>query len=351
MADHSNWEARVGCKTVLGRLKYFFRLRLRGAVNPYYGFGSSSYTNIFEAFGFFLITDIFIRYLENYLLWLEYFLMGIDATMAFFSYVTIIPLTKYVYTECATVYVPSSKLGLSQPLSRQRVCPSPPERGGGAHSPAAEGSPNSDDRRKSLALLCDTTTQEQEHGGFHTYRSSFHTRIPSHDLSETLVCWRIITFIIFSLHSCVDLKYFLIIFICLHFSRKLTCQRRNSPLLKYTSTGTAMDNLRLKVTAPPNSSKVPTSIFAAPIPESITKFIEDQAFSQLYDLAPPPFLPWKSCLSFSVLPMSCRSSLLTGEGGGRGAKSYDGEKACPSINLSILSGLYYNGCHSCAILL
>ncbi len=124
------------------------------------------------------------------------------------------------------------------------------------------------------------TTQEQDHGGFHTYRSSFHTRIPSHDLSETLVCWPMITFI-FSLHFCVDLKYFYKPFIyyyysigsknpfvkdpnlnlsnnlyaiCLHFSRKLTCQRRNSPLLKYTSTSTAMDNLLQKETAP-NSFK------------------------------------------------------------------------------------------------
>ncbi len=40
-----------------------------------------------------------------------------------------------------TVYVPSSELGLSHLLSRQRVCPPPPpnQRGGGAHSPAVEG--------------------------------------------------------------------------------------------------------------------------------------------------------------------------------------------------------------------
>jgi hypothetical protein len=39
-----------------------------------------------------------------------------------------------------TVYVPSSELGLSHPLSRQRVCPSPRnQRGGGAHSLAGEG--------------------------------------------------------------------------------------------------------------------------------------------------------------------------------------------------------------------
>jgi len=35
------------------------------------------------------------------------------------------------------VYVPLSELGLSQPLSRQRVCLSPQT--GGAHSPAGEG--------------------------------------------------------------------------------------------------------------------------------------------------------------------------------------------------------------------
>ncbi len=54
-----------------------------------------------------------------------------------------------------TVYVPSSELGLPHPLSRKRVCPTPPTRlwvGGGG----GWGSPNSDDWRKSLALylLC-----------------------------------------------------------------------------------------------------------------------------------------------------------------------------------------------------
>ncbi len=39
--------------------------------------------------------------------------------------------TKYVYIKSTTVFVPSSKLGLSQPLYRQRVCPSPQNRGGG----------------------------------------------------------------------------------------------------------------------------------------------------------------------------------------------------------------------------
>ncbi len=67
--------------------------------------------------------------------------------------------TKYVYIKSTTVYVPSSELGLSQPLSRQRVWPSP-RIGGGGHTRLRVrgwGSPNFDDWRKSLALclLCD----------------------------------------------------------------------------------------------------------------------------------------------------------------------------------------------------
>ncbi len=38
---------------------------------------------------------------------------------------------KYEYIKSTTVYVPSAELGLSQPLSRQRVCPSPQNREGG----------------------------------------------------------------------------------------------------------------------------------------------------------------------------------------------------------------------------
>jgi hypothetical protein len=56
-----------------------------------------------------------------------------------------------IYKE-STVYVPSSELGLSQPLSRQRVCPSPQNRGWGKHTRLRVrgwGSPNSDDLRKS----------------------------------------------------------------------------------------------------------------------------------------------------------------------------------------------------------
>ncbi len=70
--------------------------------------------------------------------------------------------TKYVriYKEYKSV-CPIIGIGLSQPLCRQRVCPSrlPPEPGGGGHTHQRVrgwGSPNSDDWRKSLALclLC-----------------------------------------------------------------------------------------------------------------------------------------------------------------------------------------------------
>jgi hypothetical protein len=63
--------------------------------------------------------------------------------------------TKYIYIQSTTVYAPSSELGLSHSLSRQRVCPSPQnQRGGEAHTPGGEGlgSPNSENGRKSLAL-------------------------------------------------------------------------------------------------------------------------------------------------------------------------------------------------------
>jgi hypothetical protein len=57
------------------------------------------------------------------------------------------------------VYVPSLELGLSQPLSRQRVCPSPRTKRGGSQTRLQVrgwGSPNSDNWRKGLALclLC-----------------------------------------------------------------------------------------------------------------------------------------------------------------------------------------------------
>ncbi len=59
------------------------------------------------------------------------------------------------------MYVPSPELGLSYPLSRQRVCPSPRNQMGGweeVHKPAGEGlgSPNSDDWKKlsTLPTMC-----------------------------------------------------------------------------------------------------------------------------------------------------------------------------------------------------
>jgi hypothetical protein len=54
---------------------------------------------------------------------------------------------------------------------------------------------------------------------------------------------------------------------------------------------------------------------------------------------PPPFFNSSRFSPSSGGPMCRRSSLLTGGGGGcgEGAKSYDGEKAWPSVNLSMLS--------------
>jgi hypothetical protein len=65
-----------------------------------------------------------------------------------------------VHIKRTTVYVPSLELGLSHPLSRQRVCPSPRNQGGGgAHSLAGEGLGESQFRRLEeklrTLLLCD----------------------------------------------------------------------------------------------------------------------------------------------------------------------------------------------------
>ncbi len=72
--------------------------------------------------------------------------------------------------------------------------------------------------------------------------------------------------------------------------------------------------------------------------ESIEWFIEDQAFSPSYDLAPcslpPP--PSATCLSFSVFLCVADGAYWRESGVGWGANSYDGEKAWYSINHSIL---------------
>jgi hypothetical protein len=95
------------------------------------------------------------------------------------------------------VSVPSSELGLPQPLSRKRLCPPPPRpKGGGeAHSPAAKGVGESQFRRleKNLALclLCGSDQKLYEyvssfgpstHEGFRVcdgyelvYKSDHHT--------------------------------------------------------------------------------------------------------------------------------------------------------------------------------
>jgi hypothetical protein len=66
---------------------------------------------------------------------------------------------KVRYIEYQSVYVPSSELGLSQPLSPASVQCSFPQKGGGHTRLRVRGwgSPNIDDWRKSLALwlLCE----------------------------------------------------------------------------------------------------------------------------------------------------------------------------------------------------
>ncbi len=71
----------------------------------------------------------------------------------------IVEITKYRYLKSITVYVPSSELGLSHPLSRQRVCPSPQNQREGGHTRLRVrgwGSPQFRRLEKSLALciLC-----------------------------------------------------------------------------------------------------------------------------------------------------------------------------------------------------
>ncbi len=65
----------------------------------------------------------------------------------------------YICRQSTTVSVPSPEAGLSHPLTRQRVCPTPRNpKGGGSHSPDGEELGESQFRRleKSLALclLC-----------------------------------------------------------------------------------------------------------------------------------------------------------------------------------------------------
>ncbi len=75
--------------------------------------------------------------------WNDFFLFKLATKIDVFASpgaADILATTKYVYIKSITVYVPSSELVLSQPLSRQRVFPSPQKWvGEGAHSPAGEG--------------------------------------------------------------------------------------------------------------------------------------------------------------------------------------------------------------------
>jgi hypothetical protein len=73
-------------------------------------------------------------------------------------------------------------------------------------------------------------------------------------------------------------------------------------------------------------------------------FVDCQAFSRSYDLAPPPSPPPPSAVSKLGLlrtgGLSKKDNFADGRGGGggQGAKSYDGDKVWSSVNHSILSG-------------
>ncbi len=65
-------------------------------------------------------------------------------------------------------------------------------------------------------------------------------------------------------------------------------------------------------------------------------FIEDQAFSPSYDLAPPPLSSQKAWPATHISETKKVRQLAYGNGGG-GAKSYDSQRAWSSINHLILS--------------
>ncbi len=81
------------------------------------------------------------------------------------------------------MYVPSSELGLSQPLIRRLVCPSPQNRGG-THSPAGEGLGESQFRRLekklSTLLLCVVGAKRREEGCFFVWQETLRRFLNDH---------------------------------------------------------------------------------------------------------------------------------------------------------------------------
>ncbi len=82
------------------------------------------------------------------------------------------------------------------------------------------------------------------------------------------------------------------------------------------------------------------------LPQSIQWFIEDQAFSPSYDLAPPPLSPPSPVGKLGrrhTGRLKKRYNFLTREGGGGfgPSQTYDGEKVLSSIDHWILSALLF----------
>ncbi len=83
------------------------------------------------------------------------------------------------------------------------------------------------------------------------------------------------------------------------------------------------------------------------IPENIESFIEDQAFSPSFAVAPPQPLPLSHLQAVYLFLSSCvvagrPTDRRGGEGGGGAAKSHDGEEAWSSINMNKYNKYEYN---------
>jgi hypothetical protein len=109
---------------------------------------SSNYNLTDVFYGNYNLTDLFRTWHPIMLL------AELSSMLMYFLSLIVLRLvpTKYIYIQSTTVYVSSLELGLSPPLSRQRVCPSPPpESKGRGHTRLRVrgwGSPNSDDWKK-----------------------------------------------------------------------------------------------------------------------------------------------------------------------------------------------------------
>ncbi len=95
---------------------------------------------------------------------------------------------------------------------------------------------------------------------------------------------------------------------------------------------------RMFLLSPPQTRRVSCAPLASPLRYGREYWMIQRGPGFLLGFSPTPFpsSPVSKLSLFLGLPMCRRPSLLTEEGGGRGAKSYDREKAWLTINHSIL---------------